>query len=198
MEVVSYIKDSFQEYEGLQALVLFSKGCNFKCSYCYNYEEVINPRRTEPAIKVLQRELNPMHDAVVFLGGEPTIWGDGLIEACKFVKLKNLKTKVYTNASNPDVVKQLVEQNLLDSISVDLKTIGKDLTKCISKSLALEDYLLNFIDTVAYCKSSNIPVEVRTTIYGGLNVNEVKAFMVKYFPDVPHILTRDFRTNLEL
>ncbi len=195
MEIVSYIKDSFQEYEGQHSLVLFSKGCNFRCSYCYNYEEVTKPEKVEDAIEIMQKELNPLHDAVVFLGGEPTIWGNDLISAITFARLLGLKTKLYTNGSHPEVIRELIKREVLDAISIDLKTVEEDFTKVIRGNMLPFQYLNRFEESV-FAVKGKIPVEVRTTIYDGLNVDKVKEYMEYYFPEISHILTEDFRKNL--
>ena len=38
MKFAGMVKNSTVDYHGKIALVLFTAGCNFRCSYCQNYK----------------------------------------------------------------------------------------------------------------------------------------------------------------
>jgi pyruvate formate lyase activating enzyme len=196
VKIVSFIKDSFQEFEGEQSLVLFSKGCNMKCSYCYNYDHITNGIESGSAINIISQNLNPLHTAVVFLGGEPTIWGNGLIEAAAFVKEKELKTKVYTNGLRADIITELINKKLLDAISLDFKTASEDYSKLTCSKISLFEYLMKLENIISLAIYNKISIEVRTTKYEGINLQAIKDFMKEKFPKVPHIITDDFRKGI--
>lgn len=167
MKIVNYIKESFQEcYPFDCSLVLFSQGCNLACDLCkgYNYETVINPENIiGDAISIIKENTNPMIDSVVFLGGEPTIWGEDLIKALKYCKNNGLKTKVFTNGMRPDIVKEICLQKLGDAWSVDYKGIPEHIAPFIGEKA--EDYKTNLYQTLECIIKSRLPLEIRTTFF---------------------------------
>lgn len=198
MKIVSIIKDSFQEYEGQQSLVLFSLGCNMKCFYCYNYNDVTDKNNViGNAKEVINKHITPMHDAVVFLGGEPTIWGSELIEAAKHAKERGFKVKIYTNGLRPDVVKKLNENNYVDAYAVDLKTLDDDLEEVLGIKITLSEYVDNFLETVESIRFFKKDLEIRTTNYKGLDIEKIKSFLFDNYPNIKHIINEDFRENIK-
>ncbi len=198
MEIVSIIKDSFQEYEGHQSLVLFSKGCNWNCSYCYNKTQVVdNPKTIGNVLKVIGDNINPLTDAVVFLGGEPTIWGADLVRACHYVKSLGLKTKLFTNGSNPTVVTKLINEGLLDALSVDFKAPMSQFHAVTKSNVPWDEFCDGFELIMSDAKEMGLDVEVRTTVFDELNMKGIALAKEVLFPDVRHICTPDFRDNIE-
>ena len=168
MKIVSYINDSTIECAPFTwGLTLFSFGCNLHCKMCegYNYEIVTNKDNiTNDAISVIKNNITPLHDCVVFLGGEPTIWGDNLIKALKFCKDKGLHTKIFTNGMLPDVVNEINEMKLCDAWSVDYKGIHN-----IKENFGINDldYTLNVNKTLVNIMAYRLPLEIRTTFFEG-------------------------------
>ena len=74
MQIVNFIKDSTIECSPFNwGLTLFSYGCNFKCKMCrgYNYEKVTDKANIiGEARAIIEENITPLHDCVVFLGGE--------------------------------------------------------------------------------------------------------------------------------
>lgn len=156
LPIVSYIEDSFQEYEGEQSFVLFTRGCNMDCCGCYNRSVVCGEAKYEFEA-LMNEKITPMHTAVVFLGGEPTIHDD-LFRAVMFVKSRGLKTKIYTNGFLFDRIYSLVDE--VDSFSVDFKCLEK--TEEYLNVPAI-DYFKNFVKTILTLKERNKNFEIRTT-----------------------------------
>ena len=190
--ITQVIVDSFQEYEGLHALVLFSQGCNLNCSYCYNKEIANRGSRTLGRSRsLLKKHLTPLHQAVVFLGGEPTVWGPHLIEEIRYVheELK-LKTKIFTNGLIPSIVRTALSMNILDAISIDLKAIS-NLLPIIGHPIEVEDYLGLIGVTVNAALSAGVHVEIRTTKGAGVNFDEIEKYVSSHFPGVKHIMQEE-------
>ncbi len=190
MLLTSFIQDSFQEYEGYHALVLFAQGCNLRCAECYNLKEIMNPtKNVGQALDVINKNLTPLHDAVVFLGGEPTIHAD-LPSVAQYVKDLRLNRKVYTNGLNPDVVERLNEKQLVDAYSVDFKTI--DDASFLGMNIPLNTYLTLVRKTIDNILENNISLELRTTLFTGVNIDGIKEFLSKNYPQVRHIIQDKF------
>ena len=111
MQIVNFIKDSTVECSPFNwGLTLFSFGCNLHCKMCegYNYEKITNSENIiGEATEIIQQNITPLHDSVVFIGGEPTIWGDQLENALKLCHEKGLKTKIFSNGVNSEVIERI-------------------------------------------------------------------------------------------
>jgi len=197
MKIVSFLHEGFQEYEDHISVILFSLGCNFKCIGCYNYDRISDPDQVlGDAVEMIDHLITPLHDAVVFLGGEPTIWPDGLIRACRHAKSKGLLTKVYTNGYSPSVVRDLNEESLVDAYSVDLKAVD-NVGLILGKSISADEYLTAVNDTVDDILLHKIPMEIRTTAWNEFpDISAVKSYVHDKYPGVRHIIQKDFRENL--
>lgn len=191
MQIISIIHDSFQEFENHCSLVLFSKGCNFACQKCYN----LSSMEKEPigeAIEIIDKYLTPFHDAVVFLGGEPTFWHKDLIETIRYVKNKKLLVKIFTNGSNVETIKSLNKEKLVDAYSVDFKAI-KNVKDVIGRNIEDIYYLMTVERTICNILDNNIPIEIRTTKWNTVqDLPELIKYVKNRFPGVTHILQDDF------
>ena len=157
-------KTDLINFPGYVASTVFTRGCNFRCPYCHNPEFVIQGSdqtyfgetyTEEEVLSYLQRRRG-MLDGLVVSGGEPTLHRD-LMAFIRKVKALGLKVKLDTNGSLPDVLRQLLDEGLLDYVAMDIKA-------------PLEKYhLVGFTDTdairssVALLESSGVEHEYRTT-----------------------------------
>lgn len=203
MLISSVIQDSFQEYNGEQATVFFSKGCNLKCTYCYNYKTVTGSEVLGEFADIFEEYITPMTTAVVFLGGEPTVWGEKLIESIDLVKSKypHIKIKLYTNGIESDIIKSL--HNKIDAISIDFKCIG--LTADMKKVLGVNNSnYLHYVETtcrIAYdwlIRGDIGQMDIRTTKNEHLDDVEIES--IKYaigsqFPNANHVIQNKFEVD---
>ena len=162
MEFVGIDKFSLLDFEDKVSCVLFCKPCNFRCPFCHNGTTVLEANTYIPFDDILDylESRKGLIDAVVVSGGEPTLMPD-LKE--KIIKLKELGflVKLDTNGTNPEVIKDLYENKLIDYVAMDIKnsedryplTTG---CKCVDMDKIKQsiDYLMN----------SGIDYEFRTTL----------------------------------
>src|SRR5574344_1029949 len=168
MQIVSFIKDSFQDCLPFNhALTLFSYGCNLKCEICkgYNYETVTNKENIiGNAIDIIKENITPLHDCVVFLGGEPTIHEEKLMEALRYCKSIGLKTKIFTNGVLSNTVEKINNLKLCDAWSVDYKGISENIAPYIG--IDSEEYLFNIKKTLNnIIKYNQLQLEIKTTYF---------------------------------
>jgi pyruvate formate lyase activating enzyme len=122
-EIVETLKDHPNKY----ALEIFTTGCNFKCFHCHNYEEVNTPNAPKYGFNELLNKLKELveigiYDLLIICGGEPTIYGNRLVKAIEiFKKELNIPIRLDTNGSNPKVLKELIDKNLIDGVAMDIK-----------------------------------------------------------------------------
>lgn len=163
MIIDGFEKLTLLDYPGHLACMIFTRGCNFKCPYCQNSSLIRynkNPGKfsEEEILEFLNTRKGKL-EGLVISGGEPTIQ-KGLIEFIKKVKELGFKVKLDTNGSNPKILKELINNKLVDYVAMDIKndidnyemvTDCKVNTKAIKESI---DILLK----------SKIDHEFRTTI----------------------------------
>jgi len=190
MQISSIIKDSFQEYEGEHSLVLFSHGCNLNCYHCYNYNRITSDIIGD-AISKIDTNITPLHSAVVLLGGEPTIHKD-IDQVCKHIKSLHLKVKLYTNGMLPDIVNNLIQKNLLDSISVDIKSVT-NVSELTGIYISNKKYLTSIKKIVE--AASNIDIELRTTIFDISDKDAIYTYVKLNFPKIRHIFQKEYKLS---
>ena len=161
MKIGGLNKLTTQDFPEHLACIIFTKGCNFNCSYCYNRDLVDNKAETidEDYVMAYLYKRRKILDGVVISGGEPTIWDD-LIPFIKKVKEFKLDIKLDTNGYNPTMLKEILDNNLVDYIAMDIKAIPDKYMKVINKKIDFNK-ILESIDLI---KKSNIKYEFRTTI----------------------------------
>ena len=119
-------KHSLIDYPGKISSVIFLSGCNFDCPYCHNPDLAKGclPDAAEldsPNICRFLEQRRGFLDGVVISGGEPTL-DDNLVEFCASIKQLGYPIKLDTNGSRPRILKQLIDNGLIDYIAMDLKT----------------------------------------------------------------------------
>lgn len=156
------------DYEGKLACMLFTPGCNFKCPFCQNSGLIIDcdyPVIPEKEIfKYLSARKNIL-DGVVISGGEPTLQKELKI-FIKKIKDLGLLVKLDTNGYNWKVVKELIDENLIDYIAMDIKN-DLDNYDIISGLKKIDTSRIK--TSIEIIKNSNISHEFRTTIIKGVH-----------------------------
>lgn len=125
MKIAGLQKLSLIDYPGKISSVIFTQGCNFRCGYCHNPQLVLPElfQATIPKEKIfdfLKTRIGKI-EGVVITGGEPTIHTD-LIDFIKEIKTLGFLVKLDTNGSNPKMLKEIIDKNLIDFIAMDVKT----------------------------------------------------------------------------
>jgi len=122
--VKGFVETSFVDWPGIVCAVIFLPGCNFRCPFCHNASLIETPNQLEtiPFNRIMTRlrEFSGWIDGVCITGGEPTIHVR-LPDLVKQIKEQDFAVKLDTNGSNPVMVEQLIEHDLLDCIAMDIK-----------------------------------------------------------------------------
>ena len=148
------------EFHGNMSLVIFMSKCLLACRYCHNVELLEDDtQKTFEEIKSEIDNASDFIDAVVISGGEPLMQLDAIMEIFTYVKSVNLKTKLDTSGIYPEKIKKLLELELLDFVSLDIKApfekyrkvTGSNVGSQVKKSMKL----LN--------NNPNVHLELRTT-----------------------------------
>lgn len=127
--LLSWIKKTtLLDYPGKVATIVFTLGCNMRCGYCHNSEFVLPEKIKKIAHDCISEDVffrflktrSGFLDGVVICGGEPTIHRD-LPQFCRQIKEAGFLVKLDTNGSNPDMIENLLDENLLDYVAMDVK-----------------------------------------------------------------------------
>lgn len=162
-DITSFTLLDFEKYP---SIILWFKGCNMRCDFCYNTEIVNgNGKFSFEDISDFLDSRKNLIKGVVLCGGEPTIHKE-IIDICKVLKEEyNFKIKLDTNGLNFSVIKTLIKNDLLDFVALDFKAPFEKF-KTITKSHP-SNYK-SFLNTLTLLNESKIPFEVRTTFHDKL------------------------------
>lgn len=163
MRIGGLIKLSLVDYPGKTAAVVFTQGCNFRCPYCHNKDLVLPECFQEPVPEAEVMDYlckrQGMIGGVVVTGGEPTLQKD-LAEFLSKIKSLGYSVKLDTNGHRPDVLKNVIEQKLVDFIAMDVKApLGR------YEALAgvkIDPRLLQ--ESIEIIKNSGLAYQLRTTL----------------------------------
>ena len=147
------------EFHGNMSLVIFMSQCPLACRYCHNVELLDD--KTEKSLDEVKEEITSdadFLDAVVISGGEPLVQIDALIEILKYVRKSGLKTKLDTSGIYPDRIKRILDLNLLDYVSLDVKNPFNDYRRITGADVGLK--VKKSMDLI---NGAGVHLEIRTT-----------------------------------
>jgi pyruvate formate lyase activating enzyme len=159
MKIAAFQPLSLSDFPPYCAAIVFTIGCNLRCSYCHNknlWDENHPQIDQQEVFDFLLAKINKL-DGVVITGGEPTIQHD-LLPFIKAIKALGYKIKLNTNGTNPTCLQKLIEQNLVDYIAMDIKGPLNYYTRICGTNTFL-DNIKKSLDLIA---SSKTPHEFRT------------------------------------
>lgn len=154
---------SLIDYPGILCCIVFTQGCNFRCPYCHN-PELILPEKFSPEIDInsffefLEKRKRYLK-GVSITGGEPTIHSDLPIFIEK-IKTLGYLVKLDTNGTNPEMIKTLLTDNLVDYIAMDVKGPMEKYEKIVNAKVEIEKIL----KSIEIIKNSSIHYEFKTTV----------------------------------
>lgn len=164
MHILGFQKTTLLDYPEHLASTIFTGGCNFRCPYCHNGDLVLTPNALdafseEEIFSTLESRKN-LIDGVCITGGEPTLQAD-LKDFILKVRSLGLLVKLDTNGSRPDILKNLLDEGLLDCVAMDIKHCPDK----YNEIACMKGFdLSNIKESVNLLKASSIDYEFRTTL----------------------------------
>ncbi len=163
MRIGGFQKCSLIDYPGKICAIVFTAGCNFRCSYCHNPELVHSPLFPEPVpeeeiFSFLAKRKGKL-DGVTITGGEPTLHAD-LPDFILKIKKMGFPVKLDSNGSNPDVLKTAIDSGAIDYIAMDVKAPLARYQKVANCSIDIN----KISQSIELIMNSNREYEFRTTI----------------------------------
>ncbi|MBL7106256.1 MAG: AmmeMemoRadiSam system radical SAM enzyme [Phycisphaerae bacterium] len=193
-------KPLFHFQPGTQSFSIACIGCNFRCSFCQNWQisqapingtgidgQPISPQQ------IIKSALAANCSSIAYTYTEPTIFME-LCNDCGILAKENGLSNVFV--SNGYETKEAVDfaKNWLDGINIDLKAFTDDYYKKLCKAR-----LQPVLDTIKYiAQETNIWMEITTLIIPGENdsndeLKQIADFIVNSAgPDTPWHISRFF------
>ncbi len=193
MKICGMEKSSLVDYDGKIAVVVFTPECNFACPFCQNSSLLKNENLTlieEKEIFDYLFKRRNLIDAVVISGGEPTLQPD-LIEFIKKVKNLDYLVKLDTNGSNFEVLKNLVENKLIDYIAMDIKNSINSYNKTVSAKADIDEIK----KSVSYLLTDKLDYEFRTTLVKELHSKNDIIDMSKWLIGAKRLFLQKFKDS---
>lgn len=188
-------KITFIDYPNEVSFMIFLGGCNFKCPYCHNKSIVFKTSdmiKESDVIKMLKERFNFIKH-VVITGGEPTIYGNELIELFKKIKNIGYDIKLDTNGTNPDVIKKLLDLKLVSYFAMDIKNAFSKYNETTGVNVNIN----NIKESIKLIEDSGIPYIFRSTInktmHNKKDINEIKT----YVKDKSKLIFQDYKYSKE-
>ncbi len=164
MKIYGMEKMSLVDYDGKVSATLFTGKCNFRCGFCHNSPLVLDfdslqTLDEEQVLSYLTKRKGIL-DGVCITGGEPTLEAD-LPSFIAKIKALGYPVKLDTNGTNPELVKSLVKDNLVDYFAMDVKNDKENYAEIIG----LKTFDTKKIEqTVEFFLSGKTDYEFRTTL----------------------------------
>lgn len=152
------------DFPGRVAATLFTGGCNFRCPFCHNATLVEHPEEAplyseEEILKFLSGRVGIL-DGVAITGGEPLMNKD-IKDFIRKIKELGFAVKLDTNGTYPEVLKELLDEKLIDYVAMDVKNSPEK----YAETAGIAKLDLNKIETsMNLLRTSGIEYEFRTTI----------------------------------
>ena len=195
MQIHGFVKTTLLDYPKHVAATIFTGGCNFRCPFCHNGNLVLHPNNTPtiPEQEILSYLEKRKHllDGVCITGGEPTLQPD-LITFITKIKHLGLLVKLDTNGYQPDVLKELLEQHLLDYVAMDIKNSKEK----YAITTSLPNFDIERINaSIHLLQNGGIPYEFRTTVVKQLHSEEDMLKISEWIKHTPAYFLQSYKEN---
>lgn len=171
LPIVDITRFTLQNFSNHVACIIWFSGCNFRCPYCHNPEFITKslPEISEEKIFKFLKSRIGLLEGVVLSGGECCLYDD-IYGFIKKIKDLGFLVKIDTNGTNFNLIKLLVDNNMIDFIGLDYKS-PKNKFKMITGSEQFQE----FEKTLNFLIKSNFDMEIRTTVHTELlNEEDIK------------------------
>lgn len=123
MDISGIQKMTLLDFPGKCACTVFLAGCNLRCPFCHNASLVLAspaPAMGSEEFFAFLKKRKGLLDGVCITGGEPTLRKD-LPEFIGKIRELGYLVKLDTNGSNPKMLRQLIDDKLIDYAAMDIK-----------------------------------------------------------------------------
>ena len=162
-------KSDLVNYPSLIACTLWLKGCNLVCPYCHNPLLVGDVLRQDEGsigedefFDFVSKRKNFL-EGIVISGGEATLYEELPSFLKRVREHTDLKIKLDTNLTRPLVLKDILEENLVDYVAADVKAPLDNYSAFVSANATPANVVEKIRESLAALDSHKIDFELRTT-----------------------------------
>ena len=191
MKISGLQKLTLLDFPGKIACTVFTSGCNFRCPFCHNASLVngdCTDTITEEEFFGFLEKRRGILEGVCITGGEPTLQKD-LKDFIAKIKEKGFLVKLDTNGYRPDILIDLIENNLLDYVAMDIKNAKEK----YGLSVGIHDFdITPVIKSAEYLTESDVDYEFRTTVVKELHSSQDIADIAKWIKNAKRFFLQGF------
>ena len=139
--------------------------CNFRCPFCQNHELIEHPDKLQTIpfeqIEKFIFKNKSFLDGICLTGGEPLVYSD-LREFIIRLRELEMKIKLDTNGSYPEIIEKLIKNDIIDYIAMDIKAPFDKQVYELSSGVKVD---INKIQkSIEIIMNSGIDYEFRSTV----------------------------------
>ena len=199
MRISGLQKTTLLDYPGHIAATIFLGHCNLRCPFCHNMPMVLTPEiyREYSIVEIIDflRSRVGKLDGVAITGGEPLL-NEDIFDLLYPIKNLGYNIKVDTNGFFPNILKEIIDKNIVDMIAMDIKAgFSNYLKVCAINDSEFKKKITVSIDIIM---NSKINYEFRTTCVKGLHstndfyeiremINGAKKYFIQDFKKSPNM-----------
>ena len=197
-ELTSYAMDPMEKkplynfYPGTQIFSIGTWGCNFKCTFCQNWQISQQQVATEHFEKedIVEIALQNKSIGVAYTYNEPFIWYEFVYDTAKLAREKGLKNVLVTNGFvSEEPLKEMLP--LIDAMNVDLKAGNENFYREVCGG-----QLAPVQRTIKTAHEAGVHVELTTLVIPTLNDKEdidiITDWVAEISPEIPLHFSRYF------
>ncbi|ERP39210.1 anaerobic ribonucleoside-triphosphate reductase activating protein [Chitinivibrio alkaliphilus] len=193
--IVALQKNSFIDFPGTVAAVLFFDGCNLCCPYCHNAllarPDPVPVSDPPGEIDSFLRQWKHSIDGVVLTGGEPTLHRN-LPELVGYLRSSlGYRVKVDTNGLRPEILSQVEA----DYLAMDLKTVPRKYRSLLGGP---EDSGVRLAESLSILSEFPGRSEVRITLAPGVVSPDDISELAKMLTGIDLVCLQQFDSRQEI
>jgi pyruvate formate lyase activating enzyme len=200
IEIRGFTESSLIDWEGMIVSVLFTSGCNLRCPYCHNAGLVLRPADYEivPQEKIIGflKKRKDWVDGICLTGGEPCIFEDLPDFLRRIKKEAEVKVKLDTNGTEPEMLKLLIRQKLVDYVAMDIKAPLED--NKYNKAAGVKVSLYKIKESIKILMDAPVEYEFRTTVVPTLHTADDILAIAKYIAGARKLFLQNFNPKEEI
>lgn len=158
------------DYPGKMACTVFTSGCNLRCPFCHNAGLVTHIDgdfiSQQDLLQFLSTRKGKL-EGLCLTGGEPLL-NEDVAQFLAEVKQMGFSVKLDTNGTNPNLLKQLIDDKLVDYVAMDIKNSQAKYSLTCGVNVNMED----IEKSVHLLKLGQVDYEFRTTVVRQLHTEQ--------------------------
>ena len=202
MIIKGYQKLTLLDFPAHTACTVFTAGCNFRCGFCHNallVTETDGGFVPEKEFFDFLSTRKGILDGVAITGGEPLLQ-KGIKDFMRKIKSLGFAVKLDHNGTMPELLKEIIDDNLIDYVAVDIKNSPEKYA--VTAGLSSID-ISRIKKTVDLLIGGSVDYEFRTTVTAelfekddfikiGEFIKGAKRYFLQQFKDSGELIEKNF------